>query len=281
MDYVVHINDGAQDVKPIVLSLLPGEEIIFELKLVNHGDSSNISIDASPPLIKAMRLKRSNHYVVIEEIIPVLARMPDNVERLDGELLLTSERGTIRVPISLISEDDVVQGKDDRADEEEDEDPPGEVDIEQEDEGKEADFSGARDLQNYHGAARSRDLGHSPGEESRYPESQGQRRSWDAPGYRNGSNYSSQSYEPYGQDASHDSSSIEAEEEDSQDKFSLGLAGDWSAAQIIPALLLLMIILTLVLTFYTSVIPEFPGALASSILIVTLIIYGAATLLKA
>jgi hypothetical protein len=43
----------------------------------------------------------------------------------------------------------------------------------------------------------------------------------------------------------------------------------------------LALLYVLVLTFITYSIPEFPGALGSSILIVTLIIYGAATLLKA
>jgi hypothetical protein len=89
-----------------VLRLLPGEETIFELRVVNHGDPANISVDTSPPLIKAMRLKRANHHVDMEEIIPVLARMPDNLDRLDGEILVTSEQGTSRIPISLISEGD-------------------------------------------------------------------------------------------------------------------------------------------------------------------------------
>jgi hypothetical protein len=53
------------------------------------------------------------------------------------------------------------------------------------------------------------------------------------------------------------------------------------ALKIIPAALFLALVIVLVLTFITESIPEFPGALASSILIVTLIIYGAATLLKA
>ena len=51
--------------------------------------------------------------------------------------------------------------------------------------------------------------------------------------------------------------------------------------QIIPIVIFLALLLVLVLTFITESIPEFPGALGSSILIVTLIIYGAATLLKA
>ena len=51
--------------------------------------------------------------------------------------------------------------------------------------------------------------------------------------------------------------------------------------QAVPAIILLTLIAALVLTFVTETVPEFPGALASSILMVTLIIYGAARLLKA
>ena len=61
----------------------------------------------------------------------------------------------------------------------------------------------------------------------------------------------------------------------------LGAFGGMGALKIIPAALFLALVIVLVLTFITESIPEFPGALASSILIVTLIIYGAATLLKA
>ncbi|MGB7570971.1 MAG: hypothetical protein WBL87_04370, partial [Methanothrix sp.] len=58
----------------------------------------------------------------------------------------------------------------------------------------------------------------------------------------------------------------------------LSLAGSIHA---VPVLLLLTLIASLVLTFITGIFPEFPGALASSVLMVTLIIYGASRLLKA
>ena len=57
--------------------------------------------------------------------------------------------------------------------------------------------------------------------------------------------------------------------------------GPFGLVQIIPIVIFLALLVVLVLTFITYTIPEFPGAVGSSILIVTLIIYGAATLLKA
>ena len=57
--------------------------------------------------------------------------------------------------------------------------------------------------------------------------------------------------------------------------------GGIGSLKVIPVVLFLALVIVLVMTFITLSIPEFPGALASSILIVTLIIYGAATLLKA
>jgi hypothetical protein len=58
-------------------------------------------------------------------------------------------------------------------------------------------------------------------------------------------------------------------------------SGPFGLVQMIPVIIFLALLIVLVLTFITYTIPEFPGAVASSILIVTLIIYGAATLLKA
>ena len=102
MDHVVHINNGSGAAKPIVLRLLPGEETIFNLKILNDGEPSNITLLASSPVFKAVRLKKPDHYVVLEEIIPILARMPADKKRLDGEILLSSSGGESRVPITLL-----------------------------------------------------------------------------------------------------------------------------------------------------------------------------------
>ena len=80
MDHAVHINggdNGSRAAKPIVLRLLPGEETIFNLRVVNHGEPANISLLASSPVIKAVRLRKPDHYVVMEEVIPVAE--PDEV----------------------------------------------------------------------------------------------------------------------------------------------------------------------------------------------------------
>ncbi len=311
----MHINDGTEEVKPIVLRLLPGEETIFELRVVNHGDPSNISVDASPPLIKAMRLKRSNHYVELEEIIPVLARMPDDVERVDGELLVTGESGTSRVPISLVREaedfDDEGIYKEDEAESLEVKDDYGAYDDEDKEEGSEevvptdpdVDSSDDEGYRNYRtqpsrrgvtgdGIATERRDRHdhrsyADHEEGRY---------WSDPGSRNrgGQDYNqpyvAEKETPYQTVGSDDSSatsqelsypgSDEVAEDDVETKG--GIFGlDIVSEQIVPIIMFVMIIVVLALTFYTSTIPEFLGALTSSILIVTLIIYGAATLLKA
>jgi hypothetical protein len=85
-------------------------------------------------------------------------------------------------------------------------------------------------------------------------------------------------------DSNSDDSSEGELEEDGHDIYQGGvrdILGERAALQIIPAAIFLGLVVILLLTFLTGTIPEFPGALASSILIVTLIIYGAATLLKA
>jgi hypothetical protein len=313
-DYVVHINDGTEEVKPIVLRLLPGEETIFELRVVNHGDPSNISVDASPPLIKAMRLKRSNHYVELEEVIPVLARMPENVERVDGELLVTGESGTSRVPISLVSE---AEDSEEEGTDEEDEADSLEIKgdyVAYDDEDKEEDSeegeppdsdidsSGGEDYRNYRTPPSRRTMP----DDRVTPERRGRRdygpradnehsKYWSDPGSSSldGQDYNqpyvAEKETPYHSLGSDDSSasqelsypgSDEVAEDDVETKG--GLFGlDIASEQIVPIIMFFLIIVVLALTFYTSTIPEFLGALTSSILIVTLIIYGAATLLKA
>ena len=102
MDHVIHINNGSDAAKPIILRLLPGEETIFDLRVVNHGRPTDISLEASNPVFKAVRFRKQDSYVDKEEIIPIMARMPANKNRLDGEILLTSNAGESRVPISLL-----------------------------------------------------------------------------------------------------------------------------------------------------------------------------------
>ncbi|MDD2755261.1 MAG: hypothetical protein PHS80_07000, partial [Methanothrix sp.] len=188
MDHVVHINNGSGAAKPIVLRLLPGEETIFNLKILNDGEPSNISLLASNPVFKAVRLKKTDHYVVLEEIVPILARMPTDKKRLDGEILLSSSGGESRVPITLLRDsedpgddledpglqgdkellDDEVDADDEYDDEEdyervkrvkrsadEEEDEGDEDEIEEtEKEPRRIAFSRDKDLQRYRSATR-------------------------------------------------------------------------------------------------------------------------------
>ena len=362
MDHVVHINNGSGAAKPIVLRLLPGEETIFNLKVVNHGEPSNISLQASSPVLKAVRLKKPDHYVVMEEIIPILARMPANKKRLDGEILLSGSGGESRVPITLLRdsedpgddlEDPGLQGdeelKDDEGEDEDEEDSLGirrvkrsededeEGDEEKEKEPRSIAFSRDRDLQRYRSATRQQRVAGAA-------ESRGEKRGLKLAGSRIDDRFVDpgnkqeegpriiprqvplhgpvqgeeerqrppvsgyeDSYQDFRQDPDSESREIptstaereqraeerapEPEEPEvyvEQDEGPesiyldrLGTFGGMGALKVIPAALFLALVIVLVLTFITESIPEFPGALASSILIVTLIIYGAATLLKA
>ena len=427
MDHVVHINNGSGAAKPIVLRLLPGEETIFNLKILNDGEPSNISLLASSPVFKAVRLKKPDHYVVLEEIIPILARMPADKKRLDGEILLSSSGGDSRVPITLLRdsedpgddlEDPVMQGdkelKDDEVDEEDDdidlsdrqsldrnlddadyedddeedyesvkkvkriEDEDGEEDEseETEKEPRRIAFSRDKDLQRYRSATRQRKVAGPP--ESRAElrlqkpakgradkdraEADDDRirienrsrdriddrfvdpgnRQDDAPrfiprqvpfvepeefkdeikeewveerqeermeerkrptsGYEDRYQGSRQGFESEVREipvsAAQTAADTFADRQESipeepaayveQDEGAesiylerLGSFGGMPSLKVIPVVLFLALVIVLVMTFITLNIPEFPGALASSILIVTLIIYGAATLLKA
>ena len=412
MDHVVHINNGGGAAKPIVLRLLPGEETIFNLKVVNHGEPSNISLQASSPVLKAVRLRKPDHYVVQEEIIPILARMPANKKRLDGEILLRGNGGESRVPITLLRdsedpgddlEDPGLQGdeelKDEEVDEEDedadlarrrdggdreetededededeeeslgirrvkrsdDEDDDEDGDEEKEKEPRRIAFSRDKDLQRYRSATRQQRAGGiERSEEKRGQKSVGsddlnddnnsrveprfkariddrfvdpsnrqdegprfvprkvplgiqeeKREEWKEERQRFNSGYEEDRYQGLRQEPDsesreeiHTSASASAAEREQRSEERapeepeayvepdegaesiyldrLGAFGGMGALKIIPAALFLALVIVLVLTFITESIPEFPGALASSILIVTLIIYGAATLLKA
>ena len=279
MDYVIHINNGSETVKPIVLRLLPGEETIFNLKVVNHGEPSNISLEASDPVFKAVRLNKPDRYVVMEETVSIMARMPANMARLDGEILLSSSAGESRVPISLrrepedpgddlddpgvlgdpdlkddleSDESDLAEDGNEDGDDLEEIEQNGKPDVEEEEgEVRRIKFSRDRDLQRYRSASRPGTTAGNQGDKK---------------------------------ELSTEAAPETADEEDGYPDRQGGIFDNfegWGALQVIPAVILLLIIVVLALTFITESIPEFPGALASSILIVTLIIYGAATLLKA
>jgi len=414
LDHVVHINNGSGAAKPIVLRLLPGEETIFNLKILNDGEPSNISLLASSPVFKAVRLKKPDHYVVLEEIVPILARMPTDKKRLDGEILLSSSGGESRVPITLLRDsedpgddledpglqgdkellDDEVDADDEYDDEEDyervkrvkhsdDEDEDEDESEETEKEPRRIAFSRDKDLQRYRSATRRERAAGTPEsrEEKRLPKSaknrfDKNRAETDAadddsirmenrsrsriddrfvdPGNREDegprfiprtvplvepeewkeerneerteewteergeeraeerirptSSYEDR-YQGYRrgfedavresptsaaqtaadtaddrQESFHDGAEAYAEQDEGGGSVYLERLGSFAgmpSLKVIPAVLFLALVIVLVMTFITLNIPEFPGALASSILIVTLIIYGAATLLKA
>ncbi len=356
MDHVVHINNGSGAAKPIVLRLLPGEETLFNLKVVNHGEPSNISLQASSPVFKAVRLKKPDHYVVLEGIIPILVRMPANKMRLEGEILLLGSDGESRVPITLLRdsedsgddlEDPSLQGDKELKDDLMGEAPQRENANDDGEEGEYADlatrgrdggdredaddeddemgprriaFSRDRDLQRYRsvshqqrvtGVAESRiDRENEIERNAKYNSSrsaarskariddrfvgpgnkqEGWQRSTSGNGERSQGRLDSESQEFITSAKNEERALYEPDEYVEQDEVSIQSQlfdkfdgfGVFGALKIIPAALFFALVIVLVLTFITQSIPEFPGAMGSSILIVTLIIYGAATLLKA
>ena len=297
LDYTIHINNGAAEPKPIVLRLFAGEETSFNLHLVNHGEPSNISLETSDPLIKAVLLKRPEHYVVAEETIPVLARMPEKVRRLDGEIFVTSNLGNMAIPISLIRE-----AEDPGDDQEELPSQIPDQDLSEIEDGEGEEGEG--EAREEEGKRTMKVIGKLPPRGSRRrrcggrthqvlsPQGPGQLQGCLASSERSGREGSQrqssgaggrsalQGAGPQGNEYSPPEAEPEEGEESSR-RVLLGLDRR-RAVQLVPAAaILLMIISLLVLTFITESIPEFPGRSGISILIVTLIIYGAATLLKA
>lgn len=263
MDRAVHINDGSIETEPIVLRLLPGEETIFNLKVVNHGEPTNVSLVASDPVIKAVRLRRPDHYVVLEETIPVMASMPLNLDRLDGEILLTSNEGQSRVPITLLRDS---------------EDPGDDLDdpqVQIEEDLDDLETAKARDLEGRDVEDLDEELEDSSDDEANEPRRIVFSKDSDLQRYKSATR---------SKDHDESQSAVQEEGDFTDDEGSGGSfvnPEELGALKIIPMVIFSALVIVLSLTFITESIPEFLGALASSILIVTLIIYGAATLLKA
>jgi hypothetical protein len=399
LDHIVRINEGSNTKTPIVLHLLPGEETLFNLVIINDGEPSDVSLLASDPVFKAVRFRRSDDYVDGKQIIPIFARMPDDTDRLDGEIILKSSIGESRVPIAILRDsmgsksdrlpgtqpeglgrhgpsdrlgrvpsrarirdiapaeeaqtedyreeernpdEDVIDadgidrdiidpdGMDDGGEDEdhgpyessEDQDTefiPARDGRDEEDEkdSRSISFSKDQDLERYRSARRFRRV-------EDLSETDGDNHSQERIGPAKESGYSSEPDDYFGESdpfktpredrrfqrdeavqdpenrfrpgvreplgsvereenstEQYESDKIRSEKEAgevAEDEDGLRAIG---AMQIIPAVIFLGLVSALVLTFITESIPEFPGALVSSILIVTLIIYGAATLLKA
>lgn len=401
MDHVVRIDGGDEIKEPIVLHLLPGEETIFNLVLINDEEPLDISLLASDPVINVLRFRKQDSHVKGRQIIPIFARMPEDTDRLEGEIILQSRSGESRVPITILQDSvpferpgrslpmaqsrrlgrpasrarvrEIAPAEEEAAEDRREEeanpdlngigldmidpiDPDG---LDEEGEGRSHDLDGSTDdqdtefipvgggqseveekedgyisfskdtdLERYRSARRVRRVEDLSGADdyfaaddnisgdddpdfSHHPRrGQGLQSDWTERIDRGDRNTESLFGQRAGRRAVHGAelgndelnkqfdpdsiSSGEMIEEGIEKGTEEGIEGgieegieedDFGSAigamQIIPAIIFLGLVSTLVLTFITESIPEFPGALVSSILIVTLIIYGAATLLKA
>jgi len=358
LDYEVHINGSSEEIEPIVLHLLPGEETIFDLRVINDGEPSNIYLETNRPLKKAVRIKEADHYLTSEKVVPVLARMPDGIDRLEGYLSVKCEEKTLKIPFSMIMDDEgeasqAFETTDKQAEENTEADDAPETDdavevygLDEEDGGRESqseyvpcyredpdeeecEAEGGLDPQESQRpsyTARSRALrakreaywnGRDDDEDNgRFDDSYSQdgykdrenlkdrsrprgRRQDEREGnedYRNESRDDYYREGPRGDYRGPEERSVEASDSQYRSQYqesyyeppekgrfflitsSLGQGG---LLLTVPSILFISMIASLVLTFYASAVPELLGALVSSILIVTLIIYGAATLLKA
>jgi hypothetical protein len=280
----VRINGGSTFAEPIVLHLLPGEETRLDLKVVNQGQPSSISLEASGPIVEAVRPEKKENYIAAEDVVQVMVRMPD-VERLEGELLLTGSGGNGRVPVTLIRDFMGIMNNSNLEERMEFVDEDSEEEREEEGEER-ADGEDAEDLEDADSSAENEDLSHikfSKEEDlERYRATRATRRR-DTPTDRGDSGNGGREKDS----SSYEHADLAEEEETSPDldKRTLSslfeLGSDKGALLAVPAAMLITLIALLVLTFYSESIPEFTGALASAMLIITLIIYGAATLLKA
>jgi hypothetical protein len=276
------------------MHLLPGEETSLGLKLVNQDAPASLSLEACGPIVGAVSPEKKDHYVAGEEMIQIRIRMPD-VERLEGALLLSGSGGNGNVPVTLIRDAEGIMsdtsGLEERMEFIDEEDVEEESEEEEGEEGiQSADHEDVEDLEDTDRSAQEEQEDVSSIRFSKEKDLERYRASKrrDRPADQKAAHYNEPGYGCPSEDAqSYERAEFVEEEQTSPsaDNKALSslfdLGSDKSTLLAVPAAMLVALIALLVLTFYSESIPEFTGALASSMLIITLIIYGAATLLKA
>lgn len=96
MEYVIRINDsaGEGEPEPISLRLPPGGSDEIRLRVVNLGEPTNLVVKTNHSINRYLKPEKTNHYIVLEETIPISVRMPETGEIVSGELLLITDTTT-------------------------------------------------------------------------------------------------------------------------------------------------------------------------------------------
>ncbi len=343
MDYTIHVSNESKRVKPLVVRLPYDKETTFNLRVVNKCNPSYLSLQVNGPISESVHLPKVDHYVNVEETIPLILRMPVNKKQLDGELFLASDFGTVIVPVSLLqenkklgedllhpfSEEDelledsaMASGQNDkgRHDENDDIAEYNYSDEERTEINEDVDEDEYISNDEYPGFVHdenARDLRFSMDDDllkyrsASVPSNSFKQQSSSFQVNEKNEDYliqkesdsdieehdfkpnptNNESYVQYLGIESMYQSEIQSEKisknadneveiKDESEYNQRSLSSRVNPMQIIGGALF-AVVLILILTFLTKSLPEYPGALATSILIVTLIIYGVATLLKA
>lgn len=255
MEYVIRINDsaGEGEPEPISMRLPPGGSDEIRLRVVNLGEPTNLVVKTDQSIIRYLKPEKMNHYIVLEETIPISVRMPETAETVSGDLRLITDITTKKIPVILEA-----YGR--YGEDSEDEDLS-------ENESRD-DYSDVYDAE----SGRPRSSSENP------PDDYGDR--YYAAEAEDGDDRSDEGYYKSDRYYRHDTWT-DARDGDSIERYEPLIGYGRYNRDVIPlALILAATIILMVLTFYTRSLPLFPGALATSMMIVSLIIYGTATMLR-
>lgn len=256
MEYVIRINDsaGEGEPEPISLRLPPGGGDEIRLRVVNLGEPTNLVVKTDQSVIRYVKPEKVNHYIVLEETIPISVRMPEAAEMVTGELLLITDTTTKKIPVTLEA-DGVYR------------DESGDVDEDLRKNESRGGYSDRYDAEAGQPIFRSSENPRDPHDD------------YDDECDAEAEDRDGQSYEDYyknDQYYRHESRTGESIE-----RYEPATGCGIYCIDLIPvALILAATIILMVLTFHTKTLPLFAGALATSMMIVSLIIYGTATLLR-
>lgn len=88
------VNSIEFDVQELTIPLSPGDEMSFEIKVINYGTPTHIHLSATEEIRDKITFLSHNPYVRYEETIPVVARLPrKGKEQYMGEIVVTTGYG--------------------------------------------------------------------------------------------------------------------------------------------------------------------------------------------
>jgi hypothetical protein len=97
------VNSIEFEVQELRIDIDPGEEISFEMDVVNYGTPIHVHFSASNDIRGMVTFLHENPYIKYEERVPVIVRLPKDADKhTEGEIFVATGYGARKNSFSLI-----------------------------------------------------------------------------------------------------------------------------------------------------------------------------------